>query len=53
MYQKVHLLLDDMRIVAAEGGERCLRCPQMHRIPFRFLELPTVIFSTKIHEMTA
>ena len=25
--------------VAAEGDERCLRGPQMHRTPFRLLEL--------------
>ena len=43
MYQKVHLLLDDTLEVAAEGDERYLRGPQMHRqmhrTPFRFIEL--------------
>ena len=29
MYKKVHLLLDDIVVVATEGDERCLRGPQM------------------------
>ena len=36
MYQQVHLLLDDIAVVAAEGDERG---PRMHRTPFRFSEL--------------
>ena len=39
MYQKVHLLLNDIAVVAAEGDERCSRGPHMHRTPFSFLEL--------------
>ena len=39
MYQKVHLLLDDIAVVAAEGDERCLGGPQMHRTLFRFSEV--------------
>ena len=39
MYQKVHLLLDNIAVVAAEGDERCLGGPRMHRTPFRFSEL--------------
>ena len=39
MYRKVHLLLDDIVVVAAEGDKRCLQGPQMHRTPFRFSEL--------------
>ena len=27
MYQKVHLLLDDIEVVAGEGDERCLGGP--------------------------
>ena len=46
MYHKVHLLLDDIVVVAAESDEWCLRSPQMHRTLFHFLA--TVIFSTKI-----
>ena len=58
MYQKVHLLVDDIAVVAAEGDERCLGGPRIHRTPFRFSELyTTVIFSTEIthtlnHEKT-
>ena len=36
MYQKVHLLLNDIVIIA---GEWCLEGPQMHRSPFCFSEL--------------
>ena len=32
MYQKVHLLLDDIAVVAVEGDERCLGGPWMHRL---------------------
>ena len=40
MYQKVHLLLNDIAvIVTVEGDERCLGGPQMHRTLFRFSEL--------------
>ena len=39
MCQKVHLLLDDITVVAAEGDERCLGGPRMHRTLFRFSEL--------------
>ena len=39
MDQKVHLSLDDIAVVATEGGERCLGGPQMHRTSFRFSEL--------------
>ena len=39
MYQKVHLLLDDITVIAAEGDERCLRGPRMHRTLFHFSEL--------------
>ena len=39
MYQKVHLLLDDIVVVAVEGDEWCLAGPRMHRTPFRFSEL--------------
>ena len=38
MYQKVHLLLDDIAVVAMESDERCLGGPRMHRTPFRFSE---------------
>ena len=38
-HQKVHLLLDDITVVSAEGNERCWGDPRMHRILFRFLEL--------------
>ena len=34
-------------VVAAEGDERCLRGSQMHRTPFRFLELRNSYF---LHE---
>ena len=37
--QKVHLLLDDIVVVAAEGDERCLGGPQTHRIPFCYSDL--------------
>ena len=39
MYQKVHLLLNDIAVVAAEGDECCLGGPRMHRTPFGFSEL--------------
>ena len=39
MYQKVRLLLDDIAVVAAEGDERYLEGPQMHRTLFRFSEV--------------
>ena len=39
MYQKIHLLLDDIAIVAAEGDERCLGGPRTHRTWFCFSEL--------------
>ena len=39
MYQKVCLLLDDIAVVAAEGDERYLEGPQMHRTLFRFSEV--------------
>ena len=39
VYQKVHLLLDDITVVATEGDERCLGGPRMPRTQFRFLEL--------------
>lgn len=39
MYQKVHLLLDNIAVVVVEGDERCLGAPQMHRPLFRFSEL--------------
>ena len=29
--QKVHLLLDDIAVLAAEGDERCLGDPQIYR----------------------
>ena len=38
-FVNVHLLLDDIAVIAAEGDEWCLRSPQMHRTPFCFLEL--------------
>ena len=39
MYHKVHLLLDDIAVVAAEDDERCFGGLQIHRTPFRFSEL--------------
>ena len=36
---KVHLLLDDIVTVAAEGDEGGLGGPQTHRIPFRYSDL--------------
>ena len=39
MHQKVHLLLDDITVVAAECDERCLGGPRMPRTQFRFSEL--------------
>ena len=33
MYQKLHLLLNDIAVVAAEGDERCLGGPRMHKTP--------------------
>ena len=39
IYQKVHLLLDDIAVVATEGDERCLGGLQMHRTLFCFSEL--------------
>ena len=39
MYQKVHLLLDDITVVVAEGDERCLGGLQMYRTSFRFSEI--------------
>ena len=49
MYQKVHLLLDDIVVVAVEGAERCLWGPQIHRTSFCFQNYTTVISSTEIH----
>ena len=52
IYQKVHLLLDDIAVVATEGDERCLGGLQMHRTSFCFSEAfqnyATVIFSMEI-----
>ena len=50
MYQKFHLLLNDIAVVAVEGEGSCLGGPRMHRTLFRFSELhyTTVISSTKI-----
>ena len=55
MYQKVHLLHDDTTVVAAEGDERCLQGPQMHRTLFRFSEqvCVTVIPPRKFMQITA
>ena len=39
MYQKVHMLLDDITVVVAEGDERCLGGLQMYRTLFRFSEI--------------
>jgi len=39
MYHKVHLLLDDIAVVAAEDDERCFGGLQIHRTPFRFSQL--------------
>ena len=47
--QKVHLLLYDIAVVAAEGDERCLGGLQMHRILFCFSELHNSHFLTEIH----
>ena len=49
MYQKVHLLLYDFAVVAAEGDERCLGGPRMQRILFFFSELHNSHFLTEIH----
>ena len=38
VYQKVHLLLDDITVVATEGDERCLGGSQMHKTLFYFSE---------------
>ena len=38
-FRNVHLLLDDILVVAGEGDERCLGGPRMHRTPFHFSEL--------------
>ena len=39
MYQKVHLLLNDIVVIATEGDEWYLGGPQMHRTLFCFSEL--------------
>ena len=33
---EVHLVLDDIAVVAAEGDEKYLGGPQMHENPFHF-----------------
>ena len=37
---KFHLLLDDIAVVAAEGDERCLGGPRMHK---------TLVLLSKLH----
>ena len=49
MHQKVHLLLNDIMVVAVEGDKRCLQGLQMHSTWFGFQNYITVIFSTEIH----
>ena len=47
-YQKVHLLLDDIVIVAAEGDERCLgvrKCTELRSAS----QSHTTVISTEIH----
>ena len=39
MYQKVHLLLDEIAVVATEGDEKCLGGLRMYRTLFHFSEL--------------
>ena len=49
VYQKVHLLLDDITVVATEGDERCLGGLRMHKTLSTFQNHTTVISSTEIH----
>jgi len=51
MYQKDHLLFDDIAVLVAEGDEKCLGGPRMHRTPFQFSELYTTVISSM--EITA
>jgi len=39
MYQKIHLLLDDITEVATEGNDRCFGGLWMHRTSFHFSKL--------------
>ena len=57
IYQKFHLLLDDITVVAA-GGDKTylvvLEYIELHITTFRFSDLhDTVISSTKITQITA
>ena len=45
MYQKVHLLLNDIAVVAMEDDEWCLGGPRMHKLCCSFQNYTTVIFS--------
>ena len=47
-YQKVHLLLDDIVVLAAEGDERCLRVLKCIELHSAFQNYTTDI-STEIH----
>ena len=49
-FRNVHLLLDDIAVVAAEGAERCLGGLQMHiELHCAFQNYITVISSKEIH----
>ena len=48
VYQKVHLLLEDISVVATEDTERCLGDPWMHRTLSHVQNYTTVISSTEI-----
>ena len=50
-YQKVHLLLDDIMVVAAEGGEKCLGVRECIELRSAFQNHTTVISSTEIHAL--
>ena len=50
-YQKVHLLLDDIVIVATEGDERCLGVRECIELRSAFQNHTTVISSTEIHAL--
>ena len=53
MYQKVHLLLNDIAVVATEGDERCLGGLCVDRTLFRFSELQNSHFLHVYTQITA